>query len=120
MTAARATVEGTRLTVAATPADTNEATLYTAGSKGGTVVWLCIANAENAANAATVVRRDSSATTDYPIYTAKSVSANDSVMTDVFLQLDSGDLIKVTSGDADELTFTITVIENLGAVGVSG
>lgn len=119
MTAAFAPIEGTRLSVASTPGDTNEATLYTAGNNGATVVWLWISNAEGTANAATVKWTDSSASTDHPIYTARSVGANDSVDKDLFIELDSGDSIKITSADADQLTFLITVIENLGAVGVS-
>lgn len=108
-------VAGIRRTVSAVPADTNEATLFTAGNRGATVVWLCIANGENAANLATVKWNNGS--TSYVLYNEKSVAADDSLMTDVHIELPAGGSIKITSGDADELTFTITVIESIGGVG---
>lgn len=108
-------VPGTRRSIGLTPAATDEATLFTAGAKGATVVWLCIANAESSANVATVKWNNGS--TDYVIYNEKSVAADDSLMTEVHIELPAAGSIKVTSGDADEVTFTITVVENIGGVG---
>jgi hypothetical protein len=108
-------VFGRRRTVSLKPTDTNEATLVTAGKAGMTVVWICIANGENAANAASVEWYDG--TTDWPVYAAKSIAANDTHMADVCIEIPDGGSLKVTSGDADEITFTVTIVESLGAVG---
>lgn len=108
-------VAGVRRTVSAAPADTNEATLFTAGNKGATVVWLGIANAENAANLATLKWNDGS--TSYTLYNEKSIPADDSIFEDIHIELPAGGSIKVTSSDADEITFTITVVESIGALG---
>ena len=107
-------IPGVRRSVASTPADTNEATLFTAGAKGATVVWICISNRENAANLATVKWNNG---TDYPIYTSKSIAANDAEFKDLHIELPSAGTIKITSSDADELTFTITVVESIGGIG---
>lgn len=108
-------IPGIRRTVSAVPANTDEATLFTAGNRGVTVVWICLANGENSANAATVQWNDGS--TDFNIYSGKSIPANDSVFSDVHIELPAGGSIKITSGDADEVTFTITVVESIGGVG---
>lgn len=108
-------VAGTHRSIGLTPANTNEATIFTAGNRGAEWVALVIANAESSANLATVKWGNGS--TDYVVYNEKSIAADDSLIVDLHIDIPAGGTIKVTSSDADELTFTVTVVESIGGVG---
>ncbi len=115
MTAAVVSIPGVPITVSATPADTNEATLFTAGTKGATIVQMIVANVTSGALTATIQWND--ATTDWDIYRAKSVAANDSLLFEPFIHLPASGAIKITSSSGNGLTFTATLVERLGAIG---
>jgi hypothetical protein len=105
-------VSGKRRLVSLKPADTNEATIYTASKYGATVLTVAICNNTAGAIAATLRWSDTSATTDYDILAAKSVPANDTYfISDFILVLRDTDLIKVTSAAGDALTFTLLIAE---------
>lgn len=107
-------VPGNNRLIGLTPANTSEATMFTAAAERPVVVGLIIANAHSSAVAATMKWTDGS--TDYPILSAKSIAANDSFFQDVFLPLFDGYEVKVTSGSANMLTFTLVVVERVGSL----
>lgn len=115
MTAAHVMIPGIRRSVAATPSVLTEVTLFTAGEKGATLAQVVIANITSTAADATVKWGDGSA--DYAIYFEKSIPANDSLVAEHFIELPVDGEINITAGTVDALTFTVTVIENIGAIG---
>lgn len=105
-------VEGQRRLVSVKPADTVEATAFTAPKQGAVVLGIIIANNSASTVTATVRWTDTSATTDWDIVVSKSIAANDTgYINEIVLPLRATDLIKVTSGTASALTFTLLVAE---------
>lgn len=91
--------------------------MLTAGGAGATVLAVAISNNTGAAASATVRWRDDSAATDWDIIVAKSIAANDSLfIPEIIMPLRESDAIKVTSGTANALTFTLLVAEPLSAL----
>lgn len=112
-----AVVPGKRRLVSLKPADTNEATIFTAGPYGATVLAVVISNNTGTAANATVRWRDDSASTDWDIIATKSVGVNDTLyINEAVFPLRESDLIKVTSGTGNALTFTVLVAEPLSAL----
>lgn len=107
-------IPGNNRLIGLTPEDTNEATMFTAAGERPVVAGIIIANAHSSAVAATVKWGDGS--TDFPIIPAKSIPANSNMIQDLFLPLFDGYTIKVTSGMADLLTFTLVVVERVGSL----
>ncbi|MDP3971976.1 MAG: hypothetical protein Q8P61_03585 [Candidatus Nanopelagicales bacterium] len=115
MSVAQVVVGGTRRLVGLKPANTNEATMFTAGSERPVVVQIVVANNTGSAAAATIKWGDGS--TDYDVISGKSIGANDSWIQDIFLPLFDAYTIKVTSGTGNALTFTLAIVEYSGALG---
>lgn len=113
MTAAHVGIIGRPKTYVAKPADTNEATIFTAGEAQATLVALLLCNTDSGAQTATVQWSDG--TTDWDIYTALSVAANTSVFAEPFIVIPAGGSIKITQGAASKITFHVTVVEDAGA-----
>lgn len=117
MTAANVPIPGTRRIVSATPSDASEATLLTAASEKPTVVQVLVTNLTNAAANATVKWRDSSASTDYSLIDTYPVQPRGYLLENLIVPLESGDLIKITSGTGSALTFHIVIVEFVGTLG---
>ena len=89
-----------------TPANTNEATMFTAANERPTIVEFWVANLTAAPANATIKWSDGS--NDYSIIDTFCVPARGYLVErEVMLPLRSGYLIKVTSGTANALTFTL-------------
>ncbi len=113
---AAARFEGKRRLVSLKPADNSEATMFTA-SGNVTVLAIAISNNTGGGIAATVRWRDASASTDYDIIAVKDVAANDTLfINEIPLVLKDADLIKITSATGNALTFTLLIVEALGAI----
>ena len=115
MTASNVVVPGPRRLVGLTPADTNEATMLTAGADGTVVVELWITNLTGTAANATVKWGDGS--TDFAVIDTYSVAARMFLHEPVLLPLRKDWTIKVTSGTNSALAFTIVVVEYPGGLG---
>ena len=89
--------------------------MFTAGERGAAVVGIIISNNTGGAIAATVRWGDGS--TDYDIYAALSVAANASEISEAYVELPESGTVKVTSATGNALTFTLTVVEYIGALG---
>ena len=96
------------------PADTNEATIFTAGEERPTVVELWAANKTASAVDCTIKWGDGS--TDYPIVDTFSVPARGYLREACFIPLRNGYTIKVTAGTANGLTFTVVSVSGGSAV----
>jgi roadblock/LC7 domain-containing protein len=93
-----------------TPADTNEATLYTVPTGKSAEVTLYLANIT--ASAATITVKVKKGATTVAIMAAKSYAANTANdTTPVKLFLGSGDSILVTSGTLSAISYVATGIE---------
>lgn len=106
-------VGGQRSIYGLTPADTNEATMLTAGKDSPVVVGIRIVNLTGSAANATV--KWGNGATDFAICDTKSVAARDylDVLSDdglPFLPLREGYTIKVTSGTGGALAFTLITV----------
>ncbi len=113
---AAARFEGKRRLVSLKPANSSEATMFTAVGNV-TVLAIAISNNTGGGIAATVRWRDASASTDYDIISVKDVAANDTLfINEMPLVLKDADLIKVTSATGNALTFTLLIVEALGAI----
>jgi hypothetical protein len=115
VSAGNVNIPGVLVSVAAKPTDTNEATLFTAGDKGATLVALSLCNNDGSARTATVQWNDG--TTDWEIYTAYSIAANTTVLVEPFIHLPASGSLKITQGTASGITFTATMVERMGAIG---
>lgn len=115
MTAAQVPVPGARRQVSSTPADTNEATLLTAGKENPTVVEIWITNLTGTAANATVKWGDGSS--DYSLIDTKAIAARDYLQAPCLIPLRDGYTIKITSGTGNALTFTIVIVEFPGRLG---
>lgn len=113
MSAASHDIPGVAAAYASTPANTNEATLFTAGKRGGVLVQMYIANVTGSAANATVKWGDGS--TDHAVVSVKSIAGNDYLHLDMNIPLREGQTVKITSGTNSALTFTAVVIERIGA-----
>lgn len=113
-----ADMQGQRRAVSSTPANTSEATLFTASGNNVTFAWLHIANTTASAANATVKWGDGS--TDYSIIDTYSVPGRGFVTEELMIPLRDGYTIKITSGTADALTFTVVVAEGASAFGKGG
>ena len=112
-------LRGPRRLISLAPANTSEATMFTAGKEGSVIACLHICNSSASARTATVKWGDASASTDYPILSAYSITGN-TVYTSpdaLMLPLQEDDTIKVTSSAADDLTFTVVLVETAFAFG---
>jgi hypothetical protein len=112
-------LRGPRRIVSLAPANTSEATMFTAGREGSVIACIHICNTSGSARTATVKWGDSSASTDYAILSAYSISAN-TIYTSpdaLMAPLQEGDTIKVTSSAANDLTFTLLIVETAFAFG---
>lgn len=108
MTAAAINIGGQRRAIGLKPANTNEATMLTAGKDMPVLIGLIVAN--NTGSAANATVRWGNGTTDYDIVAAKSIAANDSYLPDLPpIPLREGYTIKVTSGTGNALTFTLVI-----------
>jgi hypothetical protein len=103
---------GTRQTFFSKPSDTNAATVYTASSGVVRAVLESVNIAATGAANATVWLNDGS--TDWLLLDAKTLSANTNNV-EIFGEpvLRSGHSIKVKTSSANNLTFTVTLIEEL-------
>ena len=111
-------VAGKSRTISLAPADTNEATIFTA-AKGNSVISLRICNVDGT-NAADATVRYNDGSTDFALISTKSIAADDYLYEpDFFLPMQSGWTLKVTSSAANDLVFTIVVLEGQSAVGHS-
>jgi len=112
-------LRGPRRLISIAPANTSEATMFTAGKEGAVVACLHICNTSASARTATVKWGDSSASTDYSILSAYSITGNTvyTLPEALMLPLKQEDTIKVTSSAADDLTFTILLVETAFAFG---
>jgi hypothetical protein len=109
-------ITGTRRIVSSTPANTNEATLYTSpAGPNNAVVQIWITNLTGSAANATVKWGDGS--TDYSLIDTKSIAARDYHKVDCLIPMREAYTVKITSGTGSALTFTIIVIEFGGAFG---
>jgi len=115
MTAAAFGVVGVPKTYVAKPADTNEATIFTAGQKGALLVGIVLCNNDGSARTATVQWHDG--TTDWEIVTALSVAANTTTILEPFISIPAAGLVKITQGTNSGITFHVTVVENIGVIG---
>lgn len=103
--------------IASAPADTNEATLFTA-AKGNALIGLWVANGTGSPANATVKWGDGS--TDYPLIDTFAVPAYGYLIEpEIYIPLGSSYTVKITSGTANALTFTIVILEGQSAVGHS-
>ena len=100
---------GSRRPISLTPANTNEATLMTAGKERPTVVEIWITNLTGSAANATVKWGNGSA--DYSLIDTMSIAARTYHKVDVLIPLREAYTIKVTSGTGNALTFTIIIVE---------
>ena len=101
-----------RITYYSKPSDTNAATVYTAPENILAVTLEAVNIAATGAADATVWLNDGS--TDYLSLDAKSVSANTTEKYDFGNPvLESGHAIKVKTSSANNLTFTVTIAEEL-------
>lgn len=89
-----------------TPADTNEATLYTATTGTQVVAQLTVCLSTNTAQTYRVgILKSGAAST---VYKAYDVSLTDGVIPDTYLiVLGAGDALKITSGSANNVQFTL-------------
>ena len=106
---------GARRPIGLKPADTNEATLYTAAKENPTMLKLHVANLTATPANATVKWGDG--TTDYSIIDTFAVPARGYLVEDLVIPMKDGYTIKVTSGTANALTFTIIISEYGGVLG---
>lgn len=107
---------GQRRPIGLRPANTAEATMFTAGKERPSVVGIIVANETGGAVAATLKWGDGS--TDYRVLAAKSIGANDVYVLDgIFIPLKEGYTIKVTSGSGNALTFTLIIAEGGSSFG---
>lgn len=106
--------QGSRLTKAAAPADTNAATLYTVGADMlGAVLSGMNISGTSTSGSATVWWNDGS--TDYLLLDAKAISANTTELYtfgNPFIK--PGGSIKVKTSNANHLTFVLTVEQMTG------
>ena len=103
--------------ISSTPADTNEATLFTAGP-GNSVHGLYITNMTGTDANATVKWGDGS--TDYAVINTETIHANAGLFEpEFYIPLRENYTIKITSDTADALTFTIIVLEGQSGTGHS-
>ena len=109
-------VSGTRRIISSTPANTAEATLYTAPSgPNNAVVEIWITNLTGSAANATVKWGDGS--TDYSLIDTKAIALRDYHKVECLIPMRESYTVKITSGTNSALTFTIVVIEFGGAFG---
>lgn len=109
-------VSGTRRIISSTPANTNEATLYTAPSgPNNALVEIWITNLTGSNANATVKWGDGS--TDYSLIDTKAITARDYHKVECLIPMRESYTVKITSGTNSALTFTIVVIEFGGAFG---
>ena len=100
--------------VSSTPANTNEATLYTAGNDNPCLIGLWITNITSTAAKATLKIDDGTA---YSLIHEFEIPGNGYLIEpEIYIPMDSGDTIKITSGTASALTFTVIIYEG-GAIG---
>lgn len=111
MSAAHVPLSGPRRIIGLTPANTNEATMLTAGKENPIVTEIYITNITGVTANATVKWGDG---TDYAILSAHAVA--NSVHLDVCIPLRATHTIKVTSGTGSALTFSLVVVEVGSAV----
>lgn len=104
---AYADIPGDRKIVSATPSGTSQVTLHTADGTTPKVILLKIANLTASAANATVKWGDG--TTDYSIIDTYSIPGRGYLIEDVLIPLSQGYTIKITSGTASALTFTIVM-----------
>ena len=115
MSVAFVSVLGSPRTASLSPTDTSDHTLIDVGSLGSALLQVIIANNTGSAATATVQWHDG--TTDWDIYAGKSISANDTLIAELFIRLPENGAIKVASGTANALTFTVTIADYVGQVG---
>ena len=90
---------------ATTPSDTNEATLYTAGTGESVVALLTASNSDTSGQTYTV-KVTKSGGSDIPKGT--NVELMPTVIPDTYLiALNAGDAVKVTSGSANNISFVL-------------
>ena len=109
MTAASMEVSGPRRIISSTPANTNEATLLTAGEERPVIIQVMVTNLTGTAANATVKWGDGS--TDYSIIDTYSVPARGFVVENFVIPLRETYTIKITSGTGSALTFSVVVVE---------
>ena len=115
MTSANIAISGQRRIVSSTPANTSEATLFTANDDTTSVVQIWATNLTAAAANATIKWGDGS--TDYALVSVFSVPARGYLVEDVLIPMRDGYTIKITSGTGSALTFTAVVVEAGGSFG---
>lgn len=101
--------------VGLTPTNTSQATMFTAQDNNTAVTEIWVANTSGSTRQATV--KWGNGVTDYPIISSFDLAGNTYFHEDIMIPLRTGYTLKVTSGAANDITFTITVIEGGSAFG---
>lgn len=95
--------------IGSAPADTNEATIFTAG-KGfpvATEVWI----ANKTASAVNVTFKWGDGSIDYPIIDTYALPARDYLHKELFIPMRESYTLKATSGTANGATFSVAIVE---------
>ena len=102
-----------RLVNAAADLDsTSQTTVYTVPTNRSAVLKkIIIAETSGNATPITLEITDTSASATYKMLGAKSVAANDYLLLDLEMNLNEGDIIKLTAGTADRLHAVLSIDE---------
>lgn len=108
-------IRGQYQIIGLTPANTNEATMFTAGSEFPVLTNIHVANVTASIADATIKWNDGS--TSYSLIDTFGVPGRGYLVEDLFIPLRSSYTIKVTSGTANALTFTLVVVSSQSPFG---
>lgn len=95
--------------VGSAPADTNEATIFTAGKGFPVATELWIAN--KTASPVDVTFKWGDGSTDYPIIDTFALPARNYLREELFVPMRESYTLKITSGTANGATFSVAIIE---------